>query len=398
MTGHNDGNPLRLVYVHSSPVISETAGGGFAVHTAHALARQGARTTLIVGSGRPRPAAADVLDYYGLEPIPELDIIIVPPFRVPYTRVKWNGWFRRETLRHIRRIQGRGRLDAVICRNLKFIPRLMSVRDGTGTKLIYEPHRVYYYDTGIIESTDSASAVSRKMFELEQKVYREVDGLAILGRSFAEKVRDLIAFRTPYCIAPSGVAPSATAPIREREYSVCYSGQLHRHKGVELLIDAVGRMNDRQIGLLIVGGNDRLDEVRACAVSNGIAPRVRFTGHVGFQEAQRLLARTTLAAAPLLTCDQNCYYTSPLKLFEYMAMRVPVVASNLPAISEVITDGETGILVEPDDAAALARGLDRVLADRTLYNRVQRRAYEKVMAEYTWDARAKVLMDFAREL
>lgn len=387
---------VRLVYVHSSPVISETAGGGFAVHTAHALARQVSRVTLIVGGHPSRPSAAEVLDYYGLDPVPELDMLIVPPFRIPGTRIRWNGVFRQKAIHRIRQIQKQECLDAVICRNLKFVPRLMPVRTKN-TKLIYEPHRVYHYDTGQLDPSVEVT-VSKKNLDLERMVYDGVDGLVVLGNSFAEKVGTIFGLRIPFCVAPSGVLPVEPVPGKERSHTICYSGQLHKHKGVDLLIESVKHLKDESVEVLVVGGNDRLDELRAVARSTGLAHRITFTGHVGFREAQQLVGRTKLAVAPLLTCDQNCYYTSPLKLFEYMAMQVPVVASRIPAVSEVITDGETGILVEPDGPQSLANGIDRVLENADLYNKIKRQAYEKVITSYTWDARARTLIEFIRDL
>jgi glycosyltransferase involved in cell wall biosynthesis len=81
-------------------------------------------------------------------------------------------------------------------------------------------------------------------------------------------------------------------------------------------------------------------------------------------------------------------YTSPLKLFEYMASGRPMVASDLPALREVLRPDANAVLVEAGDAGALAAGLARVLADAALAARLAAQAREDVRA-WTWDRRAE---------
>jgi glycosyltransferase involved in cell wall biosynthesis len=76
-------------------------------------------------------------------------------------------------------------------------------------------------------------------------------------------------------------------------------------------------------------------------------------------------------------------YTSPLKLFEYLAMGRPIVASDLPSIREVLTDSRTALLVPPGDPQALAGALSRLAGDRALA-RALGRASLALAADFTW--------------
>src|SRR4030095_11914090 len=80
-------------------------------------------------------------------------------------------------------------------------------------------------------------------------------------------------------------------------------------------------------------------------------------------------------------------YTSPLKLFEYLAAGRPIVASNLPALREGLTDGINAGLVEPGNAAALASALNGLANNPQLADRLARRAFADASL-YSWDARA----------
>jgi glycosyltransferase involved in cell wall biosynthesis len=86
-----------------------------------------------------------------------------------------------------------------------------------------------------------------------------------------------------------------------------------------------------------------------------------------------------------------------MKLFEYMASKRAVIASNLPGIAEVITDGENALLVPPGDAPALAAAIQRLRDDAALRQQLAEAAYREVMAHYTWAARAQAILSAIRE-
>ena len=96
---------------------------------------------------------------------------------------------------------------------------------------------------------------------------------------------------------------------------------------------------------------------------------------------------------PFHWTEHFAYYASPLKLFEYMASKTPIVATDLPSTGEILRDGENAVLVEPDDPKALAEGIERTLSDAELAARIGRQAREDVR-QYTWGERAANIMTF----
>ncbi len=122
-----------------------------------------------------------------------------------------------------------------------------------------------------------------------------------------------------------------------------------------------------------------------------------FTGLLAPAEVPPLLARATVLALPNPASALSTRFTSPLKLFEYMAAGRAIVASDLPAVREVLDDGVTALLVAPGDARALAGGIERVIADRALAASLGRAAFEKSRA-YGWDRRAERLDPLLREV
>jgi len=171
---------------------------------------------------------------------------------------------------------------------------------------------------------------------------------------------------------------------------VVYTGHLFEWKGTDTLIDAA---SDIPATVLFVGGT-RGDLERSKERAGEFAgARVRFVGHVppsdvpAYQVAADVLVLPNSAKLAI-----SREHTSPLKLFEYMAAKRPIVASDLPSIREILTDGVNAVLVEPDSPEALAEGIKRVLDDPEWAGGLAAQAYEDVQ-EYTWEKRARRILD-----
>jgi glycosyltransferase involved in cell wall biosynthesis len=93
--------------------------------------------------------------------------------------------------------------------------------------------------------------------------------------------------------------------------------------------------------------------------------------------------------------DLTPFYFSPLKVFEYMAAGLPVVASRVGQLSSLIEDGWNGLLCPPGDPAALAASLDRLRQDPALRARLGQTARTAVLAHNSWDSVAQRSLSLA---
>ena len=89
------------------------------------------------------------------------------------------------------------------------------------------------------------------------------------------------------------------------------------------------------------------------------------------------------------------FYFSPLKLFEYMAAALPIVASDIGQISDVIRHGDNGLLCAPDDPVALASALDRLRCDESLRIRLGASARATVLRSHTWESTVDRILHIA---
>jgi len=219
---------------------------------------------------------------------------------------------------------------------------------------------------------------------------------------------DLVALGVPgdrILVAPDGVhlerfldLPEAAAARRHLHLpeapTVVYAGQLYPWKGVDTLVEALARLPEAQ---LVVVGGDRDNLARLVALAKRAAPgRVHFTGQVPHAAVPFHLAAGDVVALPNSAREEiSARYTSPLKLFEALASRRALLASDLPSLREVLRHDGNAWLVPPDDAEALAAGLRALLSDRARALRLATAARADA-GRYDWSARGRAVADFLR--
>jgi glycosyltransferase involved in cell wall biosynthesis len=158
-------------------------------------------------------------------------------------------------------------------------------------------------------------------------------------------------------------------------------GRLSAQKGHAFLLDAAREVlaTHAAARLLIVGDGDLLAPLREQAHALGIADRTVFAGH-------RTDVPDLLGVLDVF-CISSLYEGTPLALFEAMAAGKAIVSTAVDGCREVLSEGETGLLVPPQDAKALAAALGRVVADPKLRVALGMRARE---ASRLYDVRACV--------
>lgn len=192
----------------------------------------------------------------------------------------------------------------------------------------------------------------------------------------------------------------ARFPLREQPtgpFTVGFLGTLKPWHDVATLIDAFARLRAGPIAdaqLLIVGDGPERRSLEARLAEYGLAAAAEFTGAVTPETVPGCLARMHAAVVPY-TGQTQSFYFSPLKLYEYMASGLPVVASDVGHLPEVVADGRTGLLCEPDDPDAMAHALARLGADATLRAQLGAAARRKVLADHNWDGVAERILTIA---
>jgi glycosyltransferase involved in cell wall biosynthesis len=368
----------------------ERANGIQTMETCWGLAARGHHVSLVVRPDTHVPAR-DPFEYYGR---PAIDRLVIE--RAPVTGPGLPLAARR--LGYLSFATGRamGRGEVVMTRDLAVASLLLRLPGRP--PLVYESHG-YAPDVAaaLPELLSTASPPSRRklarLASREGYVWKHADGYVTITRGLEQELTRRSGPRARVVVVPDGVriaSPDPRVPSPDG-ITVAYAGHLYPWKGVDVLIDALARTP--VVRGLIIGGHDQepdLARVRAAAASRAIENRVAFTGHLPPPAVAGRLAQADILVLPNTASAISTHATSPLKLFEYMAARRAIVASDLPAIREVLTTDVTALLVRPGDPEALAAAIRRLAADPALRQRLGEAAHAAV-AEYSWERRAERL-------
>ncbi|HEY9230600.1 MAG TPA: glycosyltransferase family 4 protein [Blastocatellia bacterium] len=166
---------------------------------------------------------------------------------------------------------------------------------------------------------------------------------------------------------------------------VGFTGTFGPWHGASVLAGAATRINDSRCHFLFIGDGDERTATENIIEAAGRRDHTTFTGRIAHHQVAVYLDACDILVSPHVpAADGSEFFGSPTKLFEYMAMARPVVASRLGQIAGIIVDGDNGLLVEPNDTAALAQAIARLANDEALRRRLGVAARQTVIEQYTW--------------
>jgi len=285
--------------------------------------------------------------------------------------------------------------------------------------LIYERYSLFMYYTVklarknnipvILEINDSALVERvRHLFfvaiakKFESWIFRNADGLVFISNEFKKIASTNYTLTNHMCVSPNAADPQQFSrdkydrrTIRKQlgieSGIVCgYVGAFHHWHGIHIFIDKVIPVMKKNPDtyMLMIGDGELLDDIKGIVEENHLQDKFIFTSRIPHDEVPHYIAAMDIAVLP----DSNVY-GSPMKIFEYMAMEVPVVAPDYSPIGEVIKSGETGWLFHKNDFNDCVQLFEKLLNDLDEIRRVGKNAREYIIKERQWSNNAEDIID-----
>jgi glycosyltransferase involved in cell wall biosynthesis len=368
---------MKITYLSSSTIPSRTANSIHVMKMCQAFARNGHEVVLVAPNKKNdiEPGVEDVFDFYGVEKCFEIA-------NLPWLPVK--GWVCIYGLLAGRRAKA-FKPDLVYCRNT--VGCFFAARFGL--PVIFESHTPIEEENKIsvwmfgqlIKSPrlQKLVVITRALKEYYESTYPQTKGKILVAPDGADPV-------------PEGIVP-VELPNKGKRLQVGYVGHLYKGKGMEVVSKLATLCSWADFH--VVGGKEGdleywKKECRNCAniFFHGYVPHGQTVRHI--QAFDVVLLPNQQKVAVHGGGGNIGQWTSPLKAFEYMAAAKAIICSDLPVLREVLEHERNVLLCPPDDVSTWQKALHRLRDDQILRQRLGSAAYEDFLANYTWQARARL--------
>lgn len=378
---------MRVAYVCADSGVPVFGQKGCSIHVQEvirALQQQGAQVELFAARmGGDPPTGLAHIPVHALPAIPKLDLAV------------------------------REQVALSINPDLRF-----DLESSNAFDLIYERYSLWSYSAmeyaqaagipGILEVNSpliEEQAMHRGLIDrasAEEVARRAFQAAAAIIAVSAEVKRYLMKYVPGHKIhvIPNGVNPDRFSTIpslstRNATFTVGFVGTLKPWHGLPVLIDAFAHLHQRvpNTQLLIVGDGPEREHLNTELSKRGLQTNAQLTGAVSPDDIPNWLSAMDVAVAPYPA--QADFYFSPLKVYEYMAAGLPVVASRIGQLTDLIDSGVNGVLCPPGDAMELANALENMWRSPTLRSRLGQAARKTVLQHHTWERVAQQILHLA---
>ena len=361
---------MKIVYISNSIIPSRTANSIHVMKMCQAFADNGHEVVLLAPNRYKEyeEDIDDVYEYYGVRK--NFEIRKLPYI---YTRILRNFYYAYQTLKEIKIIN----------------PDLVYGRDLYGCFF-----SSYKYATIFEAHSPMNNFVSKQLLNLMDKnhLYKHTVVISDALKNLILKSQNIKSDKIVVAHDGADEVVDFDSKVElngnKNSLKVGYVGSLYKGKGIEV-IEKLSYEKLENIDFHVVGGLEKDIKYWKEKIQND---NVFFYGFVSQQNIQNYLNSFDIL---LLPNQKNVYientknnigeFTSPLKMFEYMATKKPIIASNLPVLKEVLNE-DNSVLVKCDDISDWRKAIE-VLRDGSLRLQLANRAYEDFMKEYSWKNR-----------
>ncbi|MFS0689431.1 glycosyltransferase family 4 protein [Sporosarcina sp. 179-K 8C2 HS] len=176
---------------------------------------------------------------------------------------------------------------------------------------------------------------------------------------------------------------------KSKQNAVCYVGGITKFRGIEEMVQAMGMTKD--LTLLLAGTFTSNAERETVSKMNGwdTVHELGFLDRTGVREVYR----QSIAGLVVLHPRINYIDALPVKMFEYMAAGIPVIASNFPLWKSIIETNDCGICVNPEQPEAIAEAINYLYDNPDVAERMGRNGRKAVESEYNWEQESRKLIE-----
>jgi glycosyltransferase involved in cell wall biosynthesis len=270
------------------------------------------------------------------------------------------------------------------------------------SRLVYDSHELYA-ERKLPEGRDE-NRERRYVLRREQNLIRKADAVITVSDIIADELSSRYKIKKPYIVMNCAKDVIATQSREERwirdlvpkglsSLILLYIGGITFGRGLEQAIQSLVYLNEA--ALVMVGPDRRRfrEGLYRYADEIDVSDRVFYHSPIYYEKIPLLCREATVGLVLTQNISLNNYYGLPNKLFEYLSGGLPVVASDFPAIREIIEDSRAGVLCNPSDPVSISDAVIEVTRSAEKYRNYAANAQVAFADRYNWNRQAKILLD-----
>lgn len=235
-----------------------------------------------------------------------------------------------------------------------------------------------------------------KVFEsYEDYIVARIDGVIaatpIIRDRFLKVNKNVVDVNNFPLLAEFSLEPDFTTP---KENQICYIGALAEVRGITHLVNSMELLPQVKLKLGGFFSPESYHDVVKILPGYG---SVDFLGMLNRDGVKEVLAKSKVGMVTLLPTP-NILDSQPIKLFEYMAAGLPVIASDFPLWRKIVDDAECGICVDPHDSLAISDAVKRIMENPDVAMKMGISGRKKILEKYNWESQEPVLVSFYNSL
>ena len=183
--------------------------------------------------------------------------------------------------------------------------------------------------------------------------------------------------------------------VHKYNHFVGYFGHLYAGRGIEIIQNLAEKKSE--VLFLVFGGQD--EDILKYQKNNKLS-NLMFMGHLPSKKVKFVMSIMDVLLMPYqksvsvsLKSVNTASWMSPIKMFEYMSVGTPIISSDLQVLREILVDRHNSSLVKPDDVIEWLTALNLLIKDKNLAERLGTNAYKEFIEKYTWEIRAKKMLE-----
>lgn len=388
---------MRILFHLYIPSRLQAAGIQQSIRVCYYLSKMGATVHLHVCTWFFKNKM-ELLDFFGLK---DLDNFHVFFYWHPFKNTKNNKLLRNwgnvfHFLRFLKLLltSEKMKYDVYFARGFRFPALHILFKSILRYKVVFEFHEIIYLNN---VSEDKIYKTEKKI-DFEKFCYLNADGVIAISSSLKNLAEKKWGERTNITVIPSGTILFKSDPLLPNRSlkKIYFIGNYYPFSGLDFVIKALVKIPGASLTVVGGGGGDDdsdYQRVKALIETLHLQDRVILKGFIQPHRLPEIYAEADILVMPHANYIRSKYFVSPLKLFEYMSARRPIVASDLPTIREILRDGYNAVLAQAEDIDSIIAAISKVINDPLFASKIAEKTYHDVK-KYSMEKKCKKILEF----